>query len=261
MFTRGMYLIRAATLTLSSPPEYRTRSMVSGFYIRQSDGTPELTDGVATVSESKMSKSAALMLSLVLAFPLVALADSNSFQNSGGQLSSNGTYLSLSGSTLSSVSMGGTTATGSLGAVSFTTGKLLSGSLDDGGTFAAGGSFQITGNGSNGIPSGVLFNGTFAGPVTWKAIWNPTSDHHGDWTYELSGRISGTLANGQKLTANFVAFTFDVSHGAEFSSSVRFKSGMATSTASVPEPGTMALLGSGLLGLGLLGFRKRSARR
>lgn len=208
-----------------------------------------------------MSKSAALMFSFLLLVPLVSFADSNSFQNSGGQLSTNGTYLALSGSMLSSVTLSGMNASGSLGAVSFTTGKLISGSLAGGGTFSPGGSFKITGDGSNGVPAGVLFNGTFSGPLTWKAIWNPSGDHHGSWTYELSGRITGTLTNGQKLTANFVAYTFDVAHGAEFSSSVRFKSGTATSMAAVPEPGTMALLGSGLLGLGMLGFRKRGARR
>jgi PEP-CTERM motif len=208
-----------------------------------------------------MSKSAVLMLSFFLLVPFVAFASSNTFQNNGGRISSNGTYLSLSGSILSSVTMGGINTSGSLGAVSFTTGALISGSLDDGGTFAAGGSFQITGNGSNGIPAGVLFKGAFTGPVSWKAIWNPTADHHGDWSYELSGRITGTLANGQKLAANFVAYTFDVSQGGEFSSSVRFKDGMATTTSTVPEPGTMALLGTGLLGLGMLAFRKGSVRR
>ena len=33
-----------------------------------------------------------------------------------------------------------------------------------GGTFAAGGSFVINGNGTNGIPNGAIFTGTFSGP-------------------------------------------------------------------------------------------------
>jgi len=207
-----------------------------------------------------MSKRVALVLSIVFTFPLVALANSNDFKDSGGQITTNGTSLTLSGSSLSTVSMNGMSASGNLGSVSFTTGSLISGNLNNLGTFAAGGKFVISGNGTSGMPNGVLFQGTFTGPVTWKAIWNPKGmGGHGNWTYQLSGMIGGTLVNGQKVSANFVAFTNDVPKGQQFSSSVNFKDGIGSSAASVPEPGTLALLGTGLVGLGMLGFRKRSA--
>src|SRR5579863_10197959 len=114
-----------------------------------------------------------LMVLLALALPMAAFASSGvDFTNSGGTLSGSSEGLSLSGSELISVNglNGMGDVTGDLGSVSFTTGSLSGGSLQMGGTFNAGGSFVIDGNGTNGIPSGALFTGSFTGPVTWTLV-------------------------------------------------------------------------------------------
>src|SRR4030088_258580 len=106
---------------------------------------------------------------LALALPLTAFANSVDFTNSGGILAGGSNGLSLTGSALIAVKGLGTLGlvTGSdLGSVSFSTGALSGGSLQMGGTFAAGGSFNITGNGSMGIPNGTIFSGTFSGHAT-----------------------------------------------------------------------------------------------
>lgn len=205
-----------------------------------------------------MSRRAALVLSIALALPVSALANNFSFHNSGGQITSNGQSLSLAGSNVMSVnSFNGGSFSGNLGSLSFTTGILTSGSLAAGATFAAGGSFIITANGAHGLPGGTLFTGTFFSPVNWVAIWNPSGfGGHGNWTYKLSGTVTGTLSNGQAVSSHFVAYTFDVPNGVQFSSSVRFNKGVASLSA--PEPATMALLGSGLVGIAAVGLRKRA---
>src|SRR5580704_15464871 len=113
-----------------------------------------------------MIKKIAFLTILVLALPFAAFAGSSvDFTNSGGILTGSSSGLSLTGSTLVAVDgLGGGLITGNnLGSVTFSTGALSSGTLQMGGTFAAGGSFSITGNGTDGIPNGVIFNGAFAG--------------------------------------------------------------------------------------------------
>src|SRR5580765_2232730 len=141
-------------------------------------------------------KRLVLLALLALVLPLMAHADSSvDFTNSGGWLKGNNNGLSLTDSVLIAVNglNGGGLITGdNLGSVTFTTGALISGSLQMGGTFAAGGSFTITGNGTNGIPNGVIFSGTFSSPVTWTLVTLPDGTHN----YILTGVVSGTFANG-----------------------------------------------------------------
>ena len=221
--------------------------------LAQSVFTPEFQGGAeATVPEKDMFRKAVLAVAISLAFPLLAFANNFSFGNSGGVITTSGNSLTLTGSNL--ISMNG--FSGHLGGLSFTTGALKSGSFSGGGTFAAGGSFTLSGNGSQGL----LFKGTFSSPVSWVAVWNAMGDGgRGDWTYKLSGVVTGTIiSTGKTVSSRFVAYTLDVPNGAQFTSSVRFNDGNASVV--TPEPATMALLGTGLVGIAAVGLRKRTKR-
>lgn len=200
-----------------------------------------------------------LLALLIVCLPVAMWANSSNlvFQNSGGTISVGaGNSLQLSGSTLTSfTTFNGTVLNGTLGTVNFSTGAMTIGALGTSGTFAAGGSFTISGNGTNGIGNGVLFTGTFSGPVSWVGTFNPAGNHGlGAWTYVLSGTVSGVLSNGAPASGGTAQFTFDVPKGKAFSKSVRLDQGITTVT--VPEPGTLGLLGTGLLGLAGLVRRK-----
>lgn len=208
-------------------------------------------------------RRAALLPFLILSLSAAMWANSSNivFQNTGGKIVvGSGNSLQLKNSTLTSFSAGnGSTLNGVLGTVNFSTGAMmLGGSLAAGGSFIGGGSFTISGNGSNGMGTGLLFAGTFTGPVSWVGTFNPSGNHGlGAWTYVLTGTVSGALNNGTHATAATVQFTFDVPNGQQFSKNVRLNQGVTTVT--VPEPGTLGLLGTGLLGLAGLVRRKLKA--
>jgi hypothetical protein len=185
-----------------------------------------------------------LMALLALALPVASFASSVDFTNSGGTLSGSSSGLTLTGSELIAVKGlgGGGLVTGDLGTLSFSTNALMTGgSLATGGSFLAGGSFTIAGNGT--VFSNT-FSGSFAGPVTWTLITVPNGTHN----YTLSGAISGPGFNGAtiQLTINTGKGFFD--------GSTTISSG--DTNILVPEPGTLGLLGTGLVGIAGLVRRK-----
>jgi len=176
------------------------------------------------------------MIVLALALPLAAFANSVDFTNSGGTLAGSNAGLALSNSLLIAVNglNGGGLVTGGLGSVTFSTGALTSGDLQNGATFAAGGSFIITGNGTNGIPNSVIFNGSFSGPVTWTLVTLANGTHN----YTLTGSLTGTWINGATVNGATVQLTINTGKGF-FNGSTTISSGDTNISTTVPEPGTL----------------------
>jgi hypothetical protein len=184
-----------------------------------------------------------LLFLLALALPMAAFANNSvDFTNAGGTLSGSSAGLSLTGSTLIAFGSGGVTTTGNLGTLAFSTGALSSGNLQMGATFAGGGSFTITGNGTNGVPNGAIFSGTFSGPVTWTLVTLASGTHN----YTLSGALTGTWIGGAAVNGATVQLTINTGKGF-FNGSTTISSGDTNIV--VPEPGSLTLLGTGLVGL------------